>query len=416
MVVNCQMRSESRPTVARFATLSFFLFLLLANISFLGMERLTTGRVVIVLMLLWALAEGRKPFHFLASRVWLPFLPIAYVAVQYLLVGDSEQLSRFVNLAIYSYFGAALFASLAGDAKVVLWAILCAIALQSVIILFSFVNLDYRAWFDNVVATNSNYDASYLYRAPGFTSSGGASLSLTQSMGVLAAWLLLRQQQPEPVTGGMTYLVAFLGLLATASCVVVGRTGLLLSCLFLTLLLLESESRWRLLALLLTVVIGVWLYAGAFISSALGDSFSLDYFTTWAFTSFAGEDSSIAELSSMQIPALSLDTVVGTGLGGLVNGANPSGHDSGFVQTYYSMGLVFALVFYAAYLYVLLYCLRWLPPRWQILLTAVFFLLEIKEPFVFKYSEVFIVLSLSFSQQWGQTSNLKRIDPTPRLG
>lgn len=405
--------SAPRRSAAAYAALAILLFFLLANIQFLGMERLTTGRVVIVLLALWTIAEARNPFRFLASRVWLPFLPIAYVAMQFVLVGDSEQLSRFVNLAIYSYLGAALFVTLAGDVKVVLWALLCAISLQSVIIIYSFVSLDYRAWFDTVVATSSNYDASYLYRAPGFTSGGGASLSLTQSMGVFATWLLLRPQQREPVTGRMTYVVATGGLLATASCVVVGRTGLLLSGLFLALLLIESKARWRLAILLVAAGVMTWLYAGAFISSALGESFSLDYFTTWAFASFAGEDSSISELSNMSIPPLSLETIVGTGLGGLVNGGNPSGHDAGFVQAYYSMGLIFAVTFYLTYLYVLFHCFRWLPLRWRLLLTVVFFLLETKEPFVFKYSAAFVVLSLYFAH-WGvRAPNLRRIESIP---
>ena len=403
-----------RRSAAGHVALALLLFFLLANIQFIGMERFTTGRVAIVLMTLWAFAEGKNPFRLLASRVWLPFLPIVYVAVQFLLIGDSEQLSRFVNLAIYSYLGSAVFVTLAGEVKILLWTLLSAIALQSAIILFSFVSLDYRAWFDTIIFTSSNYDASYLYRAPGFTSGGGASLSLTQSMGVLAAWLLLRPQQPEPVKGRMTYVVVFAALLITASCVVVGRTGLLLSGLFLGLLLIESRARWQFVTLSLVLGVWAWLYAEALITISLGDDFSLEFLMVWAFASFAGEGSSVSDLSSMPIPPLSLDTLIGTGLSGLVDGGNPSGHDAGFVQTYFSMGLIFAVVFYTAYLYVLLHCFRWLSPRWRLLLPLVFFLLEIKEPFVFKYSLPFVVLALYFAHRRLQVPSRTGLEPKAR--
>jgi len=400
-----------RRSAAGNVALALLLFFLLANIQFLGMERFTTGRVAIVLMILWAFAEGKNPFRLLASRVWLPFLPILYVAMQFLLIGDSEQLSRFVNLAIYSYLGSALFVTLAGDVKTVLWTLLSAIALQSAIILFSFFSLDYRAWFDTIIFTSSNYDASYRYRAPGFTSGGGASLSLTQSLGVLIAWLLLRPHQTESVKGRMTYVVVFAALLITASCIVVGRTGLLLSGLFLGLMMIESRARWQLVTLSLGLGVWAWLYAAALITSTLGDNFSLEFFTKWAFASFLGEGSSVRDLSSMPIPPISLDTLIGTGLGGLVDGGNPSGHDAGFVQTYFSMGLFFAIVFYSAYLYVLLHCFRWLPRRWRFLLPLIFFMLELKEPFVFKYSLPFVVLALHFAHRRLQVPSRTQIGP-----
>lgn len=61
------------------------------------------------------------------------------------------------------------------------------------------------------------------------------------------------------------------------------------------------------------------------------------------------------------------------------------------------MGLPFACMFYAAYLYVLFFILKWLPMGLRITFMGIFFMIEIKEPFLFKYSLMFFLLLMYFS-------------------
>ena len=97
------------------------------------------------------------------------------------------------------------------------------------------------------------------------------------------------------------------------------------------------------------------------------------------------------------IPPLTVEAIHGSGLVSLIDGSNPSGNDSGFIQAYYSMGLIFAVLLYTSYLYVLFYVLGWFPILMRIALVAVFFVIELKEPFLFKYSTMFVLMSLHFS-------------------
>lgn len=382
------------------ASLSILIFFLIYNISFKSFELLTTARIAILLLIFWVLSARINFINGLRSRILVLFLPLPYVAFQYLFVGDFGQLSRFVHLGIYSFLGAGLVVSICDDLRSLLIALLVAVCAQAVLILFSFFSVDYRVWFDAISVSGSNYDATYIYRAPGFAGTGGAALSLLQSLGVFLGWLLLRKNKIyKSVEGKSVYLVFFAMLLSALSCIVVGRTGLLLSFVFFAIFAFDSPSRNR-FAIFFVVLFLLFqsFFLGA-IPGLLDSEFSSDYFGEWAFGFLTGNDETISALGGQEIPPLSMEMIHGTGLNSVVDGANPSGHDSGFVQAYYSMGLPMSIIFFSAYLYVLFISLKWLPFSFRILFSILFFALEIKEPFVFKYSLMFVLLSLYFAHK-----------------
>lgn len=379
--------------------LSFLVFLLLYNISFRFNASLSTARLAVFILFLWALKLGKSPIGLLHSKVTIVFFALPAVVLQYYFVPDFGQLSRFIHLALYSYVGAALVVIIARDIKVVLITVLLAISVQSIIIIFSFFSLEYRAWFDAIQAVGaSNYDANYIYRAPGFSSAGGSVLSVIQSLGVLIGWLLLKKNKVyNPVSRKSAYLIFFSMSLSVISCFLVGRTGVILSGIFLILYLMSGVYRTSFIKFLIIFSIFLFIFMSTYIFSLLGSDFSVDYFKTWAFGIFTGDDDTLSYLNSMAIPKLSSDTFFGTGLSSIIDGANPSGHDSGFIQAYYSMGLFFAFILYISYVYVLFYSLSWLPIILRIILAIVFFSIEFKEPFLFKYSSMFVLLLLHFS-------------------
>lgn len=405
----------TKDSHAKILLLSVLVFFLLYNISFKYNASLTTGRIAVLTLLGWALLMGRSPVALLNSRAWLVFLPLPYVAVQYFLVGDYGQLSRFINLAFYSYVGAALIVIIAYDVKVVFVAILAAIAVQAAILIFSFFSFEYRAWFDAITVSDSNYETFYLYRAPGFAGAGGSGLSLIQSLGVLVGWLLLRKNKLyEPVTGGWVYLVIFAMILSLMSCVAVGRIGLLLSVIFMGMFLLSERFRPGTALLLLVFSFSLYFIINNYLILLLADDFSLEYFRTWAFGFFTGNDNTVEAIFDMPIPPLSIETMHGSGLVSLIDGSNPSGHDSGFIQAYYSMGLPFTILLYAFYLYVLFYVMSWFPILMRITLAVIFFAIEAKEPFLFKYSTMVVLMSVHFSHVVIQNNRRKesRIEAT----
>ena len=96
----------------------------------------------------------------------------------------------------------------------------------------------------------------------------------------------------------------------------------------------------------------------------------------------------------MPIPPLTYQTLIGTGLVVGPNGeGNASGHDTGYIQTYYSMGLIMAFVFYVSYFYYLFIKVRKDKFNLSYLLLFILVLVESKEFFIFSYAFPFFVFS-----------------------
>ena len=198
-------------------------------------------------------------------------------------------------------------------------------------------------------------------------------------------------------------------ILSLVSCVAVGRIGLLLSVIFMGMFLLSERFRPGAALLLLVFSVSLYLITNNYLILLLADDFSLEYFRTWAFGFFTGNDSTIEAIFDMPIPPFNIETIHGSGLVSLIDGSNPSGHDSGFIQAYYSMGLPFTILLYAFYLYVLFYVMSWFPILMRIALVIVFFAIEAKEPFLFKYSTMVVLMSVHFSHVVIQDSRRREL-------
>lgn len=387
-VINCQ---EFGP-VRQFLFISA-VFLIIYNLSLQGVESLPSARLVVSLLLIYFFVFSTNPAEILRLidfRIFVLFLPIPYVFIQYLFVGDPGQLSRFFHLFLYSYVGAILIAKFIGGVDRWLWVFLVAVWVQAIFIFFSFFNLDYRGWVADNIATGGNFGSDYIYRAPGLTSTSGSGLSVIQSLGVLAGGLYLRVNKSLKITGQAVVFLMMLTCLI--SCIFVGRTGLIMSIAFVALFLLSGALNRRLALVCLAVLVVTIFAAGDFYQNMLPSDFSIDYFLGWSLGFFAGEDQTLKVLSAMPIAPLDIETFFGTGLVSLVDGINPSDHDSGFIQGYFSMGLPMVTLFYVSYFYVLFRLLRWLTWTERWFLLSVLYLIEVKEPFVFKYVTMFLLV------------------------
>lgn len=371
-----------------------FIFLVIYNISFKFAPVFTSARVAILLLAAYFIVRGLKwPFKIVPHA----FLILAFllpVLVQYSFSGDSTQTSRIVHLFLYSFVGAALLAALAGNLRVALLSYAIAVACQSMVIISAFFNMDLREKIDSLVVIGSNYGVENLYRAPGLTSSSGADLSVIQAMGVVAGiWFLhiTKGRRKEHLTIFVAVLIALSGV----STIFVGRTGLIVSVVFIAGYVLANFSVFKAknwLYILIVLVVGYRLVSiGADSLSNLGN-FSTDFFYNWVLEPFLGEGSTVESIGKMPIPPISIETLFGTGMVVDPTGnGNASGHDSGYIQTYYSMGLIFSAAFYCLLAYVLTFYVKghgvvaWL-------LLAVVFAIEMKEPFIFKYNIVLLVM------------------------
>lgn len=378
--------------VVRFVGLAAAAFAVLYNLSPVGYENLSTGRIAALLLSIWVTLDRQAPRMQLDWRLFVIFLPVPLVLAQFALVHDPGQLSRFAHLGLYSFLCAWLLARLSRNLQTLLSAIVVAVTIQAVLIAISFVDFEFRGWIIQTIAQGTNVSAEDLYRAPGFTGSGGSALSVVQALGVLCGGLLLRQRLRSRTAVSAIVRAMFL---CTMSAALVGRTGLLMALLFTAWFLVTGAQSGRAAVTLLVLAVATGMLVVRAAEDLLPASFSAEVFADYVLGFLVtGRDASVTDLASMPIPPLGLETLMGTGLVSAdVNGGNPSGHDSGFVQAYYAMGLVYAIVLYLAYAYVLLLLLSWLPKPTRWMLAIVFFAIEVKEPYLFKYSIVFVLVA-----------------------
>ena len=126
----------------------------------------------------------------------------------------------------------------------------------------------------------------------------------------------------------------------------------------------------------------------------MGDSLSRTL--NWAFSIFTGEDNTLSNLSGMGVPSLGVDTLLfGYGVVKLAAGGNASGSDMGYIQVYYLMGMSMALMFYSILAF---YLFRYWHNAGRNSLLALLilplFLVEMKEPFIFKYMYCFFIFTV----------------------
>lgn len=300
---------------------------------------------------------------------------------------DTTQISRFFHFFLYSIVGGIVFSRLCRyNLHQLIISIGAATLIQAFFIFYSFSSPIFREWLHGNLVQGGNIDFLDRYRVSGFSNSSGADLSLIQSIGVLC--LLSASLKSKTMSASLFLFSA--AIVTLASVFPVGRTGLMVGIAgfvgYTSYSVFSKRGVIRVLCqttLLLALVLVFYPFAHNFYFENSG---VLDYVMTWAFEVFsASESGSVIQIMSMKIPDLSIDTLLGTGLVANADGRNASGHDSGYVQIYYAIGMPVALIFYTAFsvffsAYAIKQQLYWV---WWAILLMLF--VEIKEPFIFKY-------------------------------
>ncbi|MCR9908106.1 hypothetical protein NB545_11595 [Vibrio campbellii] len=362
-----------------------WLFLFLNNISFIFMPSLTTSRVVLLFTFLGMILLGRLRFF---DKKQLSFIYLCFaLSFVNLLVsiysgGDTTQFSRFVHFALFSLFSAGMYVKLFDDEIQFHKAIVGATLIQVVFVFITYSAPAVNNIIFSYVYVSHNF-LSNLGRAPGLSSSGGATLSLIISFG---AFSIVRLAIFEKKTWHLPVM-----LLICFSQVLVGRTGLLLS--LVSLFILFYYTKIDLKAFVLTII-GVVVANALLIDFLLSNEQFLEYTLKWAESTFSGDDQTIKTLMSMGIKEMStMDVILGSGQVSLQNGLNASGSDIGYVQTFYAAGLLGVIFYLVLFSFLYSYYRNVSNSRFFLILLLLPFITELKEPFIFKYMVVFFVFT-----------------------
>ncbi len=379
------------------------------NISFMVLPPLTTGRLTLLALTIVLFRRLLFAARRFVSANWLACLVLGFLVLYSLilyLLGrqvDSTQLSRSLNFLVYVIWGSLVFLVLLHYDLYKFTSIFAlATVVQSLFIAYSYVSPEYRLWLSQMLIQGGNIPLTTSTQVPGFSNSSGALLSVIQGLGVFSALYAARLSRSFLTI----CFYSSVALLNMASTIVVGRTGLIMSVIFLPVFFIVGnwKQRQALVAIVGAAGLGLMVIAGSLFSTLSAFNPRTANVGEWALEFFQRGTETVffSDFGSMPVPPLSMQTLLGTGLVLAENReANASGSDSGYVQTYYALGLLMAFAFYATMFGV---CLRYVLLSRDRLLFAVLllsmFVVEVKEPFIYKYIYPFFVISVVYMSSW----------------
>jgi len=380
----------------------FIIFFLLFDINFKFIPGFTTARCAFFVLLIYTATIALKKNSigskiFLKNNVWfvctLFFIFLAAIA-QYFISNDLTQIGRLTYFTMYGLITPFILSKYFKSRKEFLILVSIAVLVQSLLTLFSYFNPSVSNLFNNLILYNSNFGQENKMRALGFVSVAGATLSVIEFTGIASLLIYMRHYPTNFVKKTTIWITIFLILI---SILFIGRTGLFLS--LAAILLYLSSFGISIKKIGLYLIFGIMVTQINFINflekaTSNIEGYNTELFIGWINSGFRLNNDLVEGLSQMPIPELSLKTVVGTGLVKDPSGdGNASGHDTGYIQTYYSLGLIFALLFYLSYYTFLIKLVKKNKDFVGLVLILVLVLIESKEFFIFSYTYPFYLLS-----------------------
>ena len=385
------------------------IFFLIYDIHFQFMPYVTTGRIAFLYLLLTNFQSLKLLVKEYKNFLLIMFFLLFISLIQSIFSHDSTQSLRFFYFIIYVLICPLLLAYRINNFEKTSRFFLIAISFQSLILIYAFFNPSFKTVLETYIIYGGNFGVEDLYRSFGLSSSSGAALSLIQGLGTGIGFYILYSDKSR-----WKWLTIFLTVLCFFSTLFVGRTGLLVSFIFLSVYLMFSLKFINLFKYILIISLVSYFSFGDLLESNLNsiEGFKTDFFLRWISEGFDVQDNKTVDalLYKQPVPELTLQTlVIGTGTIS-ENGVNTSGHDSGYIQTYYSLGLILTFLFYFSFFFYLKKNFTSLNIKLIYFLIILIFLLEMKEPFLFKYAEGFIIMSFLFSLKFSPVKNNKSLN------
>jgi hypothetical protein len=373
------------------------IFFLIYDIGFSFAPSIKSGRFVFLGLCLFYFFRyknfrvNKDAFVFFAVLLILNIVAI----FQFINSDDFIQSSRLFWFTIYSIITPFLLLKIFKDKIDFLNAFFIATTIQSIITIGSFLNPEFKQFILSAIVVGGN-DIKDGFRAIGFTSASGAAFSVIQFCGVFSGLMLLKYTRDNLIKSIFILIFIVIGLLST---LIIGRTGLLCSIIaIIYFLFINFNLKKAILYSVITFIISQINFINLLENQTEGiDGFNIEFFKNWIEDGFILKNNNTVEaISRMPIPPLSLNTIVGTGeVFDAEKSVNTSGHDSGYIQTYFSLGFVFAIVFYVSYFLFLIRITKLKNLLILLFLIFILFVVEFKEPFIFKYILPFYILTLT---------------------
>lgn len=261
--------------------------------------------------------------------------------------------------------------------------------IQSGIVFLQFFVKSFGKFLDKFFANAGNVEYTRYTRATGLGCEG-ATLGFFLAVSMMAcAYFMVNKKNP------VKYIIYY-AIIFVAACLA-SRTGLLLGTVILVYALLYQAKKSVARLFIEVAVVAFIVYK---VNGLINENISnmrVGYLMDWWKGIFdTKKGSSLYAISKMEIPPISFETIIGTGIRrGTSSAGTMIWNDMGYVQSYFAMGLICSILFYLSLLkksikkimtvkdaglkYILLF--------WLILI----YVMEMKEPFIMKYIPVFLI-------------------------
>jgi len=384
--MTCQ--NGGKNGVGTLVFLGVALFSSIYMVSFQFAPSLSSMRVAFVLLVAWffLMKRCRIIIDFTTLMMLFTLILLCSFSVSVSVINNSDyiQSSRIFHFILFCFILPYIVVEIIQEERDFHLIIIACGLIQSFMVFVTFFNVDFSRWLFSVIVAASSFDINIVSRSPGFSSQGGSALSVALSLSMISLFRLSVCNSKF-----WHYMAAITIILAT---LLVGRMGFLISLtMFLSMLILRRKG-WLHVLVLLPVLALLYNLSTGF----LGENKQLtEYTLNWALSIFTGDDQTVAILINMGVPNLSTEALFfGTGAVAMSNGENASGSDVGYIQSYYALGLVFSPILYMCIFLLLLKNVLLVSAKnksFAYFLLFLPFILEFKEPFIFKYALVFYV-------------------------
>jgi len=389
-------------TVRRYLVPAVIMFGLLFGIKF-SFFPLSISKLLLIYMLLWAglsfSAKKDKIIPVSAIYTSLVFLIVLFYAGFITIFSGTNDFgfaSKMIYIITDPILGGVVISlffikKLKFSISEILYCTLLATFLQSVLSILSYFFFGLNAFFSELLPNVGNLTLDNTSRVRGFSNLGGSWLSVMVSLGVLAGLHLLSDEKFR----GKTFGISLKLIVCLASTIVIGRTGLMLSLLFILIYLIKWLSQGKLIRNFGMVVLTIIILAGGslLIFPSIMDFVSNDTIS-WAFELFMKSDSGSVStastddlLSMLFLPHNAIDLIFGVGFyEHAIFGYARS--DSGYVKTILSVGLLGFTLFYLTYIVLFIKIIKnkiiyiTKTATFFIVLVSMMLLVEIKEPYL----------------------------------
>lgn len=322
---------------------------------------------------------------------YLLFLKSIYMSVE-----ESQYiLARMLYFILYFILGTQLFTKYFKSINDFLKSLIIANIIQSSVVYGQFLFIGFRNFLYKTFESTGNISYLRTDRANGLGAEG-ANLSILLFCGLFACGYFIIKNKKINSKLIISYMYI---LFAT---MLVGRTGFVLGVINI-LIIIIFMSRWDFNRITITCIkiAIVSFFVLVIFNTVIENYVEIERFEkilTWSQSIFKSgfNDRSFVHLSNMDIPKISMETIIGTGI---YRGTSTMGtviqHDGGYIQSYFSMGLFNSLIFYCG-LYI--FFLKMISKVYDNNIRKYFFILfiilgimEFKEPFTIKGMIPFIL-------------------------